>query len=466
LSVAQNKKPLFYESNVATVPLSWQQASPPAFSEFHSYVVPSQEDKSVTGGTQLPRPSSISTGVYQTNHRNADGTGATNIGPAPTHVNPGAGSTVLGHLRQPTQLPQPLSLFSNISSLAFGHVVPNTNSYSVSQFTDGSESSSWRDTKFRPYEVHQQRTKSNAGQVELSQGIPYGSTREVATTGRTSAQGHNIPITQSKEIPDSCLPSDRRSVLQIPATSTMQGTERLSVELGAHSRSAAGLGQAFTSQSPSGRKQPSSTERVDVTAGPLGAHEGLSMIFTPKPSFVGQSEAKPLIDLSLLETASGSLHITPPAANAYVFLKDRVASRSTAIVGTLSAEYSINIATDVDKPAQTDFFVQQGRLTTPQLQSLQRLTTAHIQQLHIAATTSTHRSYLDSIGSLASDQPDKRMSGRAVGVLIGAVAGGTCGFLAIFLIAVRHQKRKRRRIWISNQFWKDPNRSYISFGST
>jgi hypothetical protein len=429
----------------------------------------------VTGGTQLPRPSSISTGVHQTNHHNG-GTGATNIGPAPTYVNLETGSTVLGHLRQPTQLPQPLSLFSNISSLAFENVIPNNNTYSVSQSTDGSESSSWRDTEFRAYEVHQQTSKSNADQVELSQGIPYGSTRGVTTTGRTRAQGHSIPITHSKEIPDSSLSSDRRFVLQIPATSTMQGTEHMNVGLGAQSPSAAGLGQASTLRSPSGRKQPSSTERVDVTAGVLG---GLSMTFTPEPSIVGQSGVKSFINLSLVETGSGSLQITPPAANAYFFLKDRVvASKLTAIVGTitprpvysdtgtLSAEYSINIATDADKPVQTDFFVPQGHLTTPLLQSLQRLTTAHSQQPHITATTSTHRSYSGSISSSASDQLDKEMSGRAIGVMVGAVAGGTCGFLAIFLIAVRHRKRKRRRIWISNQFWKDPNRLYISFGST
>jgi hypothetical protein len=417
----------------------------------------------VTGGTQLPRPSSISMGVHETNHHNG-GTGATNIGPAPTYVNLETGSTLLGHLRQPTQLPQPLSLFSNISSLAFGDVIPNTNTYSVSQSTDGSESSSWRDTEFRAYEVHQQTGKSNADQEELSRGIPHGSTRGVTTTGRTRAQGHNIPITHSKEIPDSSLSSDRRFVLQIPATSTMQGTEHMNVGLGAHSPSAAGLGQASTLPSPSGRKQPSSTERVDVTAGVLG---GLSMTFTPEPSIVGQSGVKSFINLSLVETGSGSLQITPPAANAYFFLKDRVvASKSTAIVGTLSAEYSINIATDADKPVQTDFFVPQGHLTTPLPQSLQRLTIAHSQQPHITATTSTHRSYSGSINSSASDQLDKGMSGRAIGVMVGAVAGGTCGFLAIFLIAVRHRKRKRRRIWISNQFWKDPNRSYISFGST
>jgi hypothetical protein len=423
----------------------------------------SQEDKSVTGGTQLPRPSSVSTGVHQTNHHNG-GTGATNIGPAPAYVNLETGSTVLGHLRQPTQLPQPLSLFSNISSLAFGDVIPNTNTYSVSQSTDGSESSSWRDTEFRAYEVHQQTSKSYANQVELSQGIPYGSTRGVTTTGKTRAQGHNIPITHSKEIPDSSLPSNRRFILQIPATSTMQGTEHMNVELGAHLPSAAGLGQASTLPNPSGRKQPFSTERVDVTAGILG---GLSMTFTPEPSIVGQSGVKSFINLSLIETGSGSLQITPPAANAYFFLKDRVvASKSTAIIGTLSAGYTINIATDADKPVQTDFFAPQGHLTTPLLQRLQRLTTAHSQQPHITATTSTHRSYSGSISSSASDQLDKGMSGRAVGVMVGAVAGGTCGFLAIFLIAVRHRKRKRRRIWISNQFWKDPNRSYISFGST
>jgi hypothetical protein len=417
----------------------------------------------VTGGTQLPRPSSVSTGVHQTNHHNG-GTGATNIGPAPAYVNLETGSTVLGHLRQPTQLPQPLSLFSNISSLAFGDVIPNTNTYSVSQSTDGSESSSWRDTEFRAYEVHQQTSKSYANQVELSQGIPYGSTRGVTTTGKTRAQGHNIPITHSKEIPDSSLPSNRRFILQIPATSTMQGTEHMNVELGAHLPSAAGLGQASTLPNPSGRKQPFSTERVDVTAGILG---GLSMTFTPEPSIVGQSGVKSFINLSLIETGSGSLQITPPAANAYFFLKDRVvASKSTAIIGTLSAGYTINIATDADKPVQTDFFAPQGHLTTPLLQRLQRLTTAHSQQPHITATTSTHRSYSGSISSSASDQLDKGMSGRAVGVMVGAVAGGTCGFLAIFLIAVRHRKRKRRRIWISNQFWKDPNRSYISFGST
>jgi hypothetical protein len=417
----------------------------------------------VTGGTQLPRPSSVSTGVHQTNHHNG-GTGATNIGPAPAYVNLETGSTVLGHLRQPTQLPQPLSLFSNISSLAFGDVIPNTNTYSVSQSTDGSESSSWRDTEFRAYEVHQQTSKSYADQVELSQGIPYGSTRGVTTTGKTRAQGHNIPITHSKEIPDSSLPSNRRFILQIPATSTMQGTEHMNVELGAHLPSAAGLGQASTLPNPSGRKQPFSTERVDVTAGILG---GLSMTFTPEPSIVGQSGVKSFINLSLIETGSGSLQITPPAANAYFFLKDRVvASKSTAIIGTLSAGYTINIATDADKPVQTDFFAPQGHLTTPLLQRLQRLTTAHSQQPHITATTSTHRSYSGSISSSASDQLDKGMSGRAVGVMVGAVAGGTCGFLAIFLIAVRHRKRKRRRIWISNQFWKDPNRLYISFGST
>jgi hypothetical protein len=417
----------------------------------------------VTGGTQLPRPSSVSTGVHQTNHHNG-GTGATNIGPAPAYVNLETGSTVLGHLRQPTQLPQPLSLFSNISSLAFGDVILNTNTYSVSQSTDGSESSSWRDTEFRAYKVHQQTSKSYADQVELSQGIPYGSTRGVTTTGKTRAQGHNIPITHSKEIPDSSLPSNRRFILQIPATSTMQGTEHMNVELGAHLPSAAGLGQASTLPNPSGRKQPFSTERVDVTAGILG---GLSMTFTPEPSIVGQSGVKSFINLSLIETGSGSLQITPPAANAYFFLKDRVvASKSTAIIGTLSAGYTINIATDADKPVQTDFFAPQGHLTTPLLQRLQRLTTAHSQQPHITATTSTHRSYSGSISSSASDQLDKGMSGRAVGVMVGAVAGGTCGFLAIFLIAVRHRKRKRRRIWISNQFWKDPNRSYISFGST
>jgi hypothetical protein len=417
----------------------------------------------VTGGTQLPRPSSVSTGVHQTNHHNG-GTGATNIGPAPAYVNLETGSTVLGHLRQPTQLPQPLSLFSNISSLAFGDVIPNTNTYSVSQSTDGSESSSWRDTEFRAYEVHQQTSKSYADQVELSQGIPYGSTRGVTTTGKTRAQGHNIPITHSKEIPDSSLLSNRRFILQIPATSTMQGTEHMNVELGAHLPSAAGLGQASTLPNPSGRKQPFSTERVDVTAGILG---GLSMTFTPEPSIVGQSGVKSFINLSLIETGSGSLQITPPAANAYFFLKDRVvASKSTAIIGTLSAGYTINIATDADKPVQTDFFAPQGHLTIPLLQRLQRLTTAHSQQPHITATTSTHRSYSGSISSSASDQLDKGMSGRAVGVMVGAVAGGTCGFLAIFLIAVRHRKRKRRRIWISNQFWKDPNRLYISFGST
>lgn len=186
-NVAQIEKKPSYESNSATVPLSWQQASPPALSEFHSHVDFSQEDKSVTGGTQLPRLSSISTGVHQTNHHNG-GTGATNIRPAPTSVNVETGSTALGHLRQPTQLPQPLSLFSNISSLAFEDVIPNTNTYSVSQSTDGSDSSSWRDTKFRAYEVHQQTSKSNADQVELSQGVPYGSSRGVTTTGGTRAQ--------------------------------------------------------------------------------------------------------------------------------------------------------------------------------------------------------------------------------------------------------------------------------------
>lgn len=462
-NVAQIEKKPSYESNSASVPLSWQQASPPALSEFHSHVDFSQEDKSVTGGTQLPRLSSISTGVHKTNHHNG-GTGATNIRPAPTSVNVEIGSTALGHLRQPTQLPQPLSLFSNISSLAFGDVIPNTNTYSVSQSTDGSDSSSWRDTKFRAYEVHQQTSKSNADQVELSQGVPYGSSRGVTTTGGTRAQGHNIPITRSKGIPDSSLPSDRRFVLQIPATSTMQGTEHMNVELGAHSPSAAGLGQASILPSPSGRKQPSSTQRVGLTAGVLG---GLSMTFTPDPSLVGQSGVKSIINLSLVETGSGSLQITTAADNAYFFLKDRVvASESTAIVGTLSAEYSVNIATDADKPVQTDFLVPQGHITTPLLQSLQRLTTAHSQQLHITVTTSTHRSYSGSISSSASDQLDKGMSGRAIGVMVGAVAGGTCGFLGIFLIAVRHRKRKRRRIWISNQFWEDPNRSYISFGST
>lgn len=428
---------------------------------------PNQEDKSVTGGTQLPRPSSISRGVYQTNHDNAGGIGATSIGPAATYVSLEAGSTVLGHLHQPTQLPQPLSLFSNISSLALRDVVPNTNTYSISQITDSSESSSSQDTELRSYKMHQQTNKSTAHEVELSKSIPYGSTGEVITTGRTTAQEHNIPISHSKEIPDSSLPSNRRPVLQIPATSTTKGTESLSIDLVAHSRSAAGLGQAFTLKSPSDRQQPSSTEHVDITLGPLGPQGRLSMVFTPKPSILGQSRAKPFINLSLLETGSGSLHITPPVANAYFFLKDQVVvSKATAIAGTLSAEYSINIATDADKPVQTDFFVQQGHLTTPQLQSLQGLTTAHIQQPHITATTSIQGPYSATISSLASDPVDKRMSGRAVGVMVGAVAGGTCGFLAIFLIAMRHLKRKRRRIWMSNQFWKDPNRSYISFGST
>lgn len=102
--------------------------------------------------------------------------------------------------------------------------------------------------------------------------------------GGTRAQGHNIPITCSKGILDSSLLSDRRFVLQIPATSIMQGMEYMNVELGAHSPSAAGLGQASILLSPSGRKQPSSTQRVGLTAGVLG---GLSMTFTPAPLLIG-----------------------------------------------------------------------------------------------------------------------------------------------------------------------------------
>lgn len=424
----------------------------------------------------------IPTGVSQVHHDNTGGTGATIIGPAPTYDSLQTRSTAFGHLRQPPQISQSLSLCTSTSSLAFGDVVQNIITFSVSQLALGSQSiiqplragglasSSWRVTESTPYKEYGQTNNPKADQVATSQDMPYGSNKRVTTTGKTMAQGTDIPIIRTKGNLDSSLSSDRRSVLYILPTSTMHRTEHLTVGFGAHSSSAAESSHAFELQSPSGRRQPSSTEHVDVTAGKLVGPGGLSMTFAPTFSIVGQSRVNPLANPLLLETGSGSFQITPPAANADLFIQDRVifTKSSATVVGTLTAEYSVSITTDADKAAQTDFFVQQGQasLTTPQVQSLQRLTTAHIQQPHITATAATQTSYSGSRNSSASDQLGGRMSGRAIGVMVGAVAGGTSCFLAIFAIAVRHRKRKRRRIWISNQFWNDPNRSYISFGST
>jgi hypothetical protein len=255
----------------------------------------------------------------------------------------------------------------------------------------------------------------------------------------------------------------------MPTSSTLYRTEHLSIELGSHSLSPAELSQPFLLQGPSDWKQPSSTEHVDVTVGTLLGHGVLSMTSTPKPSIVGQYGGKPFVNLSSIESGLGSFRMTSPAANAYLFLQDGViASKSTAIVaGTLAAEYSISITTHADRAVQTDSFVQQGQAfaTTPQVQGLQRLTNALIQQPDFSAATPTHRSYSESRNSSASDQRDGRMSGKAIGVMVGAVAGGACGLLCIFAMAVRRRKRKCHRIWISNQYWNDPNRSYISFGS-
>jgi hypothetical protein len=248
----------------------------------------------------------------------------------------------------------------------------------------------------------------------------------------------------------------------------MYSTEYLSIDLGAHSLSAAELSQPFLIQGPHDGEQPSSTEHVDVTAGTLVGHGVLSMTPTPKPSIAGQYGAKPFVKLSSIESGLDSFQMTSAAANAYLLLQDGViASKSTAIVvGTLAAEYCISVTTDAERALQTDS-VQQGQAfaTTPQVQGLQRLTNALIQQPNLSATAPTHRSYSESRNSSASDQRDGRMSGRAIGVMVGAVAGGACGFLGIFAITVRHRKRKRYKIWISNQYWNDPNRSYISFGS-
>jgi hypothetical protein len=249
----------------------------------------------------------------------------------------------------------------------------------------------------------------------------------------------------------------------------MYSTEYLSIDLGAHSLSAAELSQPFLIQGPRDGEQPSSTEHVDITAGTLVGHGVLSMTSTPKPSIAGQYGAKPFVKLSSIESGLDSFQMTSAAANAYLLLQDGViASKSTAIVvGTLAAEYSISVTTDADRAVQTDSFVQQGQAfaTTPQVQGLQRLTNALIQQPNLSAATPTHRSYSESRNSSASGQRDGGISERAIGVMVGAVAGGACGFLGIFAIAVRHRKRKRHRIWISNQYWNDPNRSYISFGS-
>jgi hypothetical protein len=249
----------------------------------------------------------------------------------------------------------------------------------------------------------------------------------------------------------------------------MYRTEHLSIELGAHSLSPTELNQPFLLQGPSDWKQPSSTEYVDVTAGTLVGHSILPMTFTPKPLIEGQSGAKPFVKTSSIESGLDSFQITSPAANGYLFLQDQViASKSTAIaVATLAAEISVSITTDADSAVQTDSVVQQGQAfaTTPQVQGLQRLTKALIQQADFSAATPTHRSYSESRNPSASDQCDRRMSGKAIGAVVGAVAGAACGFLGIFAIVVRQRKRKRHRIWISNQYWNDPNRSYISFGS-
>jgi hypothetical protein len=414
-------------------------------------------------------------------HHSADGTSAIMIGPVNTYYTLQTGSTAFERLSQPTQLSQSPSLCTTPSSLIPGDAAQDINTSSIPQlaldpqgtiqlhYPHGSASFSWQHTEFIPYEDYQRTSMPESNQVVTTQEIPYGSKGGVTATGPTRAQGITMPITHSKENSDSSLPSDHRAVLHMPTTSTMYRTEHLSIELGAHSLSPAELNQPFLLQGPSDWKQPSSTEYVDVTAGTLVGHGVLPMTFTPKPSIDGQSGAKPFVKTSSIESGLDSFPITSPAANGYLFLQDRViASKSTAIaVATLAADISVSITTDADSAVQTDSVVQQGQAfaTTPQVQGLQRLTKALIQQADFSAATPTHRSYSESRNPSASDQRDRRMSGKAIGAVVGAVAGGACGFLGIFAIVVRQRKRKRHRIWISNQYWNDPNRSYISFGS-
>ncbi|KAB8077452.1 hypothetical protein BDV29DRAFT_188661 [Aspergillus leporis] len=429
------------------VPVNEQAATPLVVSGPQPYTSPTQETKSETGGTESPHPSLIATGASKVHH-NTDRTSAIMTGPVSTYYTLQTVSTTFERLSQLPQLSQSLSLWASPSSLILGDAVPNTNtvsrvavdSQSIIQLlhADGSASFSWQHTEFIPYEEHQRTSMPESNQVVTTQGVPYGSRGGVTMTGTTTAQGINMLITLSKENSDSSLPSDHRSILHMPTTCTICSTEYLSIDLGAHSLSAAELSQPFLIQGPRDGGQPSSTEHVDRGK-------------------TGQYGAKSFVNLSSIESGLVSLQMTSPADNAYLFLQDGVvASKSTAIVvGTLAAEYSISITTDADTAVQTD----------PFFRGLQRLTNALIQQPNLSAATPTYRSYSESRNPSASDQRDGRISGRAISVMVGAVAGRACGFLGIFAIAVRHRKRKRHRIWISNQYWNDPNRSYISFGS-
>lgn len=466
---------------IAIVPVNEQAATPLVVPGSRPYTGPTQGPKSETGGTRLPHPSLIATGAFKVHH-NADGTSAIMIGPVQTYDTIQIGSTAFERSSQPTQLSQPHSLCISPSSLNFEDAVQGISTYSVPQlamdpqdtiqlhYPQGSASFSWKYIDFIPYEKHQGTSMPEPNQVVATQEISYGSRSEVTTTCSTrAAQGINIPITHAKVNSDITLPSDHIAVLNMPTTSTMHRTEHLSIELGAHSLSPAELSQPFSLQGPSDGKQPSSTEHANVASGTVVGHGSLPMTLTPKPSIEGQSGAKPFVNLSSIGSGLGSFQITSLAASAYLFLQDRIIpSKSTGIVvSTSAAEYFTSMKAGADRAMQTDSLAQQGPASakTSQVQGLQKLTDTLIQQPHSTPPTQTHRSYSESTYSSASDKPDRGMSGRSIGVMAGAVVGGTCGFLGIFATAVWRHKRKRRRIWISNQYWNDPNRSYISFGS-
>ncbi|GCB27615.1 hypothetical protein AAWM_10500 [Aspergillus awamori] len=383
------------------VPVNEQAATPLVVPGSRPYTGPTQGAKSETGGTRLPHPSLIATGAFKV-HQNADGTSAIMIGPVQTYDTIQTGSTAFERSSQPTQLSQPHSLCISPSSLNFEDAVQGISTYSVPQ---------------------------------------------LALDPQDTIQLH---------YPQGSASFSWKYIEFIP-------TEHLSIELGAHSLSPAELSQPFSLQGPSDGKQPSSTEHANVASGTVVSHGSLPMTLTPKPLIEGQSGAKPFVNLSSIGSGLGSFQITSLAASAYLFLQDRIIpSKSTGIVvSTSAAEYSTSMKAGADRAMQTDSLAQQGPAfaKTSQMQGLQKLTNTLIQQPHSTPATQTHRSYSESTYSSASDKPDRGMSGRSIGVMAGAVVGGTCGFLGIFATAVWRHKRKRRRVWISNQYWNDPNPS-------